>query len=79
MSNFTVNDIPMNVSNTVDARDMVTVVNELRELAKRKHTEANDYQQKASISEAIADSYNDSANRLERRLLMLLDSKLNKV
>ena len=58
---------------------MVTVVNELRELAKRKHSEASDYQQKAAISEAIADSYNDSANRLERRLLMLLDSKLNKV
>ena len=79
MSNFTVNDIPMNVSNTVDARDMVTVVNELRELAKRKQNETDELQQKASISEAIADSYNDSANRLERRLLMLLDSKLNKV
>ena len=78
MSNLTVNDIPMNVPNTVDVRDMVTVVNELRELSKVKYREANMFQQQASISEAIANSYKDSAERLEKRLLMLLGSKINK-
>lgn len=76
MSNFSVDDIPMNVANKIDVRDIVTVVNELRELAKSKQIEANKLQQKAAVSEAIAESYSDSAARLEKRLIMLMDCKL---
>ena len=69
------NGIPMEKPIDIDARDMLSSVNDIRNLAQAKHREADDLMRKANEASAAARAYSDAADKLELKLQRLVRTK----